>query len=241
MTDIGSLTANEARRDKQAQRDAARRQKSSKTRGAAERASTAGMTAGQEKAERSAGHNGPGEPEGAAAPATNSVHQMLRDAGLNAQAIRKALEQAEITPAAADAQPTDEMRKRFNTRKSKSGLTSTALGVWLLTGDSSAAAKRQSQAPKPAAAATTQQSGSSPRPPREGSALHAAITVLKAAREPLTPQEIYDRAVKRGLAGGLKGKTPVATLGAQLATANKRGIHVERPTPGHYALRAEGK
>lgn len=73
---------------------------------------------------------------------------------------------------------------------------------------------------------------------REGSALHAAVTVLADATEPMTPQAIYDAAVARGLAGGLKGKTPVATLAAQMATANKRGQHVERPAPGRYQLRA---
>lgn len=181
-------------------------------------------------------------PDAPSTSATNSVHQMLRDAGLTSPSIAKALEQAEITSAAADAQPTDEMRKRFATRKSKSGLTKTALGVWLLTGDSSAGKKtataaKRSQQTRAATTKTTGAPAGQPRPPREGSALHAAVTILKDANEPLTPQEIYDRAVKRSLAGGLKGKTPVATLGAQLATANKKGIHVERPTPGHYQLR----
>lgn len=76
--------------------------------------------------------------------------------------------------------------------------------------------------------------------PREGSGLHAAITILKDATEPLTPQQIYDLAVKRGLAGGLKGKTPVATLAAQMAVANKKGLYVERTAPGRYQLRRTG-
>lgn len=76
-----------------------------------------------------------------------------------------------------------------------------------------------------------------PRQPREGSSLHAAMTILRGKRNPMTPQDIYDEAIKKGLAGSLKGKTPVATLTAQLAVANKKGLYVERPEPGRYLLR----
>jgi len=76
-----------------------------------------------------------------------------------------------------------------------------------------------------------------PRAPREGSSMHAALTVLQGKRKPMTPQELYDEAVKRGLLKNLTGKTPVATLAAQLAVANKAGRFVERPEPGRYQLR----
>ncbi|UTI63919.1 winged helix-turn-helix domain-containing protein [Paraconexibacter antarcticus] len=77
----------------------------------------------------------------------------------------------------------------------------------------------------------------SPRAPREGTAMHAALTILRQADGPLTPTEIFDRASKAGLTKNLKGKTPIATLGAQLAVANKNGRHVERAAPGRYQAR----
>lgn len=42
---------------------------------------------------------------------------------------------------------------------------------------------------------------------------------------------------KAGLTKNPKGKTPVATLGAQMAVANKHERHVERTSPGKYQLR----
>jgi hypothetical protein len=72
---------------------------------------------------------------------------------------------------------------------------------------------------------------------RDGSMLHAAMAVLKTSREPLTVGEIYERAVKRNLLTNVKTKTPIASLSARLAVANKHGEHVERPAPGRYQLR----
>lgn len=101
-----------------------------------------------------------------------------------------------------------------------------------------AATKRKStrapRAAKPAAAAAKKEAGDGPR---EHSAMWAAIEVLKHARHPLTPQEIYDRIKEKGLAPGLKGKTPVATLAAQLAVNTKQGRYFERPEPGKYQLK----
>lgn len=104
-------------------------------------------------------------------------------------------------------------------------------------GASGAASGPKRSTTKSGTAKRTSAKSDGPPTPREGSALHAALEVLKAAREPLTPQEIYDRAKKRGLATGLKGKTPVATLAAKLATMNKAGHYVRRPAPGRYELR----
>ena len=105
------------------------------------------------------------------------------------------------------------------------------------TTSKSPAKKSPASTPAPEPAAGTTEPNATARRPREGSALHAALVILSDADTPLTPQEIYDRAAAKGLAGGLKGKTPVATLGAQLATANKRGHLFQRPTPGRYTLR----
>jgi hypothetical protein len=77
--------------------------------------------------------------------------------------------------------------------------------------------------------------------PRPGGALADALTVLKGARRPMTPQAIYDAGRARGLFEGLKGKTPVATLQAQLAVANRKGLYVERPEPGRYKARKAAK
>jgi hypothetical protein len=75
--------------------------------------------------------------------------------------------------------------------------------------------------------------------PRPGSTLAGAIAVLKAKGKPMNCTDIYAEIVKRKLCPTLGGKTPVATIQAQLALANKRGEHVCRPEPGVYALRSE--
>ncbi len=75
------------------------------------------------------------------------------------------------------------------------------------------------------------------RGPREGSTMWAAIKVLRGKRKPLTAAEIYAEIRERNLAPGLKGKTPEATLGAQLAVNAKRGRYVERTEPGKFRLR----
>jgi hypothetical protein len=73
--------------------------------------------------------------------------------------------------------------------------------------------------------------------PREGSTMHAAIVVLRGRRNPMSAAEIYAEIRRRRLAPGLKGKTPVQTVAAQLATHAKRGLYVERTGPGRYRLR----
>jgi len=72
------------------------------------------------------------------------------------------------------------------------------------------------------------------RPP---STLTQALQVLKGRRRPMTAQEIYDTGIAKGLFASLKGATPVATLSAKLAMANKTGGPVVRPEPGRYQLR----
>ncbi|HEX8745149.1 MAG TPA: winged helix-turn-helix domain-containing protein [Thermoleophilaceae bacterium] len=83
-------------------------------------------------------------------------------------------------------------------------------------------------APKPKAAQ---------RGPREGSTMWAAMEVLRGKRTPMTAGEIYTEIRKRKLAPGLKGKTPQATLAAQLAVNAKRGRYVERTEPGKFRLK----
>lgn len=144
---------------------------------------------------------------------------------------------------------TDEQIKR-STSKAKPGLKGKARATWIITGQDiqqQAAAAKTKRGAKGAtkttgdATTTTSSATTTPRGPREGSALHAAVTILADASEALSAQEIYDRAKAKCLAGGLKGKTPVATLAAQLATANKKGQYVERPAPGRYQLRKAGE
>jgi hypothetical protein len=56
-------------------------------------------------------------------------------------------------------------------------------------------------------------------------------------RKSLTAAEIYAEIRERDLAPGLKGKTPEATLAAQLAVNAKRGRYVERTQPGKFRLK----
>ena len=84
------------------------------------------------------------------------------------------------------------------------------------------------QKPKPKAAQ---------RGPREGSAMWAAMEVLRGKRKPMTAAEIYAEISERKLAPGLKGKTPEQTVAAQLATHAKRGLYVERAEPGKFRLK----
>lgn len=101
-------------------------------------------------------------------------------------------------------------------------------------------------APKPASSTGRRAPAAKPEPgtgdssrssgPREGSAMHGAITVLKGKRTPMHVNEIWAEMVERGLHTSLKGKTPEATLGAQLAVHAKKGELVERPEPGRYKL-----
>jgi hypothetical protein len=76
-----------------------------------------------------------------------------------------------------------------------------------------------------------------PRGPREGSTMWAAMEVLRGKRKPMRAAEIYAEIRKRGLAPGLKGKTPEQTVAAQLAVHAKRGLYVERPEPGKFQLK----
>ncbi|MEJ7783159.1 MAG: HTH domain-containing protein [Solirubrobacteraceae bacterium] len=75
---------------------------------------------------------------------------------------------------------------------------------------------------------------------RPGSTVDAILAVLRAADGPLSPTEVYERIQADGLAPGLKGATPVATIGARLATSVKNGQHgVQRTAPGRFTVKAE--
>jgi hypothetical protein len=90
--------------------------------------------------------------------------------------------------------------------------------------------------PKPKAAPKPK--GKAPQHgPREGSTMWAAMEVLRGKRNPMTAAEIYAEIRERKLAPGLKGKTPEATLAAQLAVNAKRGRYVERTEPGKFRLK----
>jgi hypothetical protein len=55
------------------------------------------------------------------------------------------------------------------------------------------------------------------------SAREAAMQVVREADGPVSASAIADTVLERGLAGKLKGKTPKATIAAQVYTAAKRG------------------
>jgi hypothetical protein len=99
-------------------------------------------------------------------------------------------------------------------------------------GTSGGAQAKQAKAVSPPAPATG---------PREGSTLWAAIEVLRGKRKPMRAAEIYAEIRERKLAPGLKGKTPVQTVAAQLAVAVKRGVYVERSEPGKFRLKSESR
>jgi restriction system protein len=66
----------------------------------------------------------------------------------------------------------------------------------------------------------------------------AAERVLREAGGPLHADEITRRALNGGLIN-TKGKTPQATMGAQLAVAAKKGQIFVRTAPGVYGLRSK--
>ena len=59
----------------------------------------------------------------------------------------------------------------------------------------------------------------------------AAVEVLKAARRPLTVQEITNQAIEAGLIAP-RGKTPVATMSAALYRPGSRRDLVKLEDPG---------
>lgn len=127
--------------------------------------------------------------------------------------------------------------------KAKPGLLKKARGIWILTGEDSTQQGARARGDRERSQAGKAQAAGTPtaRGPREEGSVAQAMKVLKGRTKPMTPQEIYDAGMKKGLFAHLTGKTPVATLAAQLAVANKKGRHVERPEPGRYQLRPEGK
>lgn len=133
-----------------------------------------------------------------------------------------------------DASLTAEQRTRALTVPD--GLRGKAAVAYVLTGERPSDVARQREQERAADAAAGRSTRTSAGP-RAGSALAAALTVLAASSEPMRPDDIYAEAKRLGLVDGLKGKTPAATLAAQLATANKAERYVMRPAPGVYALR----
>ncbi len=72
-------------------------------------------------------------------------------------------------------------------------------------------------------------------PKQKMSARLAAVEVLKQAGVPMNAKEITER-VLADYQTGLKGKTPTATLGAQLYIAAKKGVLVKTAGKGMFAL-----
>jgi hypothetical protein len=68
------------------------------------------------------------------------------------------------------------------------------------------------------------------------SAKQVAIDVLRAAAAPLKAKEIAKRVIDSGRCAGLKGKTPEATISAQLAVGSKPGGPFKRVDKGTYTL-----
>ena len=73
--------------------------------------------------------------------------------------------------------------------------------------------------------------------PPKGPTMWAVIEVLRGKRKPMTAGEIYAEIRDRKLAPGLKGKTPEATVAAQLAVNAKAGRYVERPERVKFQLK----
>lgn len=67
---------------------------------------------------------------------------------------------------------------------------------------------------------------------RKTSGLDAAIQVLNEADRPMKAREVASIVVERKLAPGLKGKTPEATITAQLYSAAKKGERVRKAKEG---------
>ena len=63
-----------------------------------------------------------------------------------------------------------------------------------------------------------------------------AIKVLKAAKEPMTPYQIWDKAIQMNIVdtNTIKGKTPMATLASLLLRETKRGIYKGKKTIFEY-------
>lgn len=67
---------------------------------------------------------------------------------------------------------------------------------------------------------------------RPTSALSAAMQVLDEADGPMKAADVATAVVERKLAPGLKGKTPEATITAQLYSAAKKGERVRKAKEG---------
>jgi hypothetical protein len=67
-------------------------------------------------------------------------------------------------------------------------------------------------------------------------AKQVAIDVLRKAGEPLHAKEIAKRVLASGRCGGLKGKTPEATISAMLAVGSKPGGPFARVDKGTYTV-----
>jgi len=113
--------------------------------------------------------------------------------------------------------------------------------LWSLTAQQPAAndanAKPASESDARARAKPKAEVAGRPVGPRKGSTMWAAIEVLREQGTPMRAAEIYAEIRRRNLAPGLKGKTPEATVAAQLAVHVKRGLYVERPEPGKFRLK----
>lgn len=69
--------------------------------------------------------------------------------------------------------------------------------------------------------------------PRAMSARGAVIHVLEHADKPMAPKDVIAAVIDGDLAPGLKGKTPAATVSAQLYLAAKAG-QVKRLASGKF-------
>ena len=174
-----------------------------------------------------------------------------RDLGLDIEAERVDLDALKATMATikkagiVPPMQLDEEQAERASMNPPAGLTGAALREYILTGKGTgeqikdAREARAEQAREQRSAAAKERAGG----PREGSGLYAAIKVMERARNPLTPDEIWERIKKDNLAPGMKGKTPAATIGAQLAVALKKGSidGLERPQKGRYAIKKAGR
>lgn len=115
--------------------------------------------------------------------------------------------------------------------KPPSGLRGKALVHFVLTGEGVKAQAEKAKANRPQPKKAESNGG-----PRPGSSMAAALKVLEGKPKGMKPVDILKEAKRRRLVPGLKGKTPEATLAAQLAVEAKRGRFVKRVAPATFAL-----
>lgn len=163
------------------------------------------------------------------------------------QKVRTVLKRNGIDPATLT---TDQRKRAASPPK---GLGGARLGEFVLDGTTSSSsssapaakksggAKRTGTGAKKSSgrkAASSSSNGDAPAAsgPRKGSLMAGALKVLDGQPDGLKVGDIWAEIKRRRLAPDVKGKTPAATLSAQLSVNAKKGRYVKHVGPGTFAL-----